>query len=269
VRILASIWRDGAFASLGADAQWAYLMLLTQPDLDAGGIIPMRERRWSNRCNGGTVAQIQYALAELQAGGWVYADDDQQEVFVSGFFEFEDIHKQPRRVIAARAAIEQLLSSHVQAAAMAELDTLTAGVVAPPPRGIRLAVLERDGYKCRRCGWAPSDPVPIKPGTSRAVYRGLELDHIWPKSKGGAGTEDNFQVLCTSCNCSKGARIELGAVKPAEIAAAEWPGVHALWRESAALNLSSGTTGRLPSAPPGTPGSSTSPCGTSPMNTGA
>ena len=202
-----SLWDDKSFVSLGRESQWLYLALLSQPDLDAGGVLPLRERRWARLANGTTVTDIQTALAELGATGWVYGDDTAQELFVSGFFEFSDIHKQPRRVVGAREAINLLHSQHVAAVASAELESLVAGVAPKAPRGVRALVLERDGYRCRECGWIPGDPTPIKPGTSRPVFRTLEIDHIWPKSKGGVDAADNFQVLCTTCNCRKGVRI--------------------------------------------------------------
>lgn len=56
---------------------------------------------------------------------------------------------------------------------------------------LRERIYERDGHKCVFCG-SPDD---------------LTLDHIHPKSLGGADTEDNLQTLCRSCNSSKGARV--------------------------------------------------------------
>lgn len=53
---------------------------------------------------------------------------------------------------------------------------------------VRFAVYERDGYRCRKCG---------------AQTRDLEIDHIYPISKGGKSNFDNLQTLCHSCNTLK------------------------------------------------------------------
>lgn len=61
----------------------------------------------------------------------------------------------------------------------------------PIPAAVRFFVFERDGYRCAQCGTAED----------------LTIDHIYPKSLGGADTEDNLQTLCRSCNSRKGARV--------------------------------------------------------------
>jgi transposase-like protein len=60
------------------------------------------------------------------------------------------------------------------------------------PKNIKMEVWQRDGGKCIQCG----------------SNEGLEYDHIIPFSKGGANTTRNLQLLCESCNRSKGAKIE-------------------------------------------------------------
>lgn len=53
----------------------------------------------------------------------------------------------------------------------------------------RRFILERDGWRCVYCGSTDE----------------LEIDHIVPFSRGGACSVENSQVLCRSCNASKGA----------------------------------------------------------------
>lgn len=51
----------------------------------------------------------------------------------------------------------------------------------------RLAILDRDGHKCLKCGSTIA----------------LELDHVLPLSKGGNSKPCNLQTLCTKCNSEK------------------------------------------------------------------
>ena len=72
----------------------------------------------------------------------------------------------------------------------------------------RFKVFERDGFTCRYCGRSVPDVV-------------LELDHIHPKSQGGADTEANFAAACQDCNRGKGARI-LGALPISKTLVGKW-----------------------------------------------
>lgn len=60
------------------------------------------------------------------------------------------------------------------------------------PEPVRVEVWRRDNGMCARCG-------------SREK---LEYDHIVPISRGGSNTARNIELLCESCNRSKGANIE-------------------------------------------------------------
>jgi 5-methylcytosine-specific restriction endonuclease McrA len=56
------------------------------------------------------------------------------------------------------------------------------------PDELRLYVLKRDSYRCVKCG-------------SQSY---LEIDYIIPRSRGGATSARNLQVLCRTCNRKKG-----------------------------------------------------------------
>jgi 5-methylcytosine-specific restriction endonuclease McrA len=56
-------------------------------------------------------------------------------------------------------------------------------------RKIRQTVINRDGC-CQRCGTEDN----------------LSVDHIVPRNLGGSDSLSNLEVLCASCNSSKGGR---------------------------------------------------------------
>lgn len=203
-RFPSTIWGDARFKSLNRDAQWLFLVVLSQPEVDAAGMLPLRLRRWASKAGGEGMDAVQ-ALADLSANGWLEVDEDTEEVYLPTFFEWECIAAQPRRAVAALDAIGEIFSPRLRAYAAADLTQQIEGHAQPVPRGVRAEIFMRDGNRCRSCGWQPGDPVPLKNG--RDLYRGLEIDHIHPKSKGGSDDPSNLQVLCTSCNTSKGAKV--------------------------------------------------------------
>ena len=61
----------------------------------------------------------------------------------------------------------------------------------PISENVRLFVWQRDKGQCVKCG----------------ARERLEFDHIIPVTSGGSSTERNVQLLCESCNRSKGASV--------------------------------------------------------------
>ena len=62
------------------------------------------------------------------------------------------------------------------------------------PRTVQFRVLKRDNQICSNCGKSVLD-------------KDVEFDHIIPVIAGGSSTERNVQLLCESCNRSKGATV--------------------------------------------------------------
>lgn len=59
---------------------------------------------------------------------------------------------------------------------------------------MRFSIYARDGYRCRMCH-------------RRYNTEYLEIDHIYPISKGGKSTYENLQTLCKKCNKEKSNKI--------------------------------------------------------------
>jgi len=57
----------------------------------------------------------------------------------------------------------------------------------------RFRIFERDLFTCRYCGRRPPEVV-------------LEVDHIFPRSRGGSDAEGNLCTACRDCNAGKAAQ---------------------------------------------------------------
>jgi len=75
--------------------------------------------------------------------------------------------------------------------ALENMERLEGASREPIPESVRLFVWQRDKGQCVKCGEREK----------------LEFDHIIPVASGGGNTERNVQLLCESCNRSKGATI--------------------------------------------------------------
>jgi len=73
-------------------------------------------------------------------------------------------------------------------------------------RKIRQLVINRDGC-CQRCGTEDN----------------LSVDHIVPRKLGGDDSLSNLEVLCASCNSSKGGRFFDGHKTPPTLPSSFYP----------------------------------------------
>lgn len=60
----------------------------------------------------------------------------------------------------------------------------------------RREVLERDGFRCVRCGILAGEPYPDEPGTTAR----LTLGHVDPHKHGSAATVEELVTECAKCN---------------------------------------------------------------------
>jgi 5-methylcytosine-specific restriction endonuclease McrA len=57
---------------------------------------------------------------------------------------------------------------------------------------VALAIKARDGHRCQYCG-----------ATAESSGSHLHLDHLTPRSQGGADIASNLVLSCRSCNCRR------------------------------------------------------------------
>lgn len=87
-RILSSIWADEDFTRLTSRAQWAYLMLLSQPKLSLVGVLDYMPRRWAGYCDLDR-DEIQSAVNELESERFVVVDYQTEELLIRTFLKHD------------------------------------------------------------------------------------------------------------------------------------------------------------------------------------
>lgn len=117
---------------------------------------------------------------------------------------------EPLSVVPVRRAVALLLAEKAELVEAAEAVLRSQHLALPLPLVIRLVyyvpiprwagppltrrgVLARDGYTCQYCG--------AQPGA-----RGLTVDHVLPRSRGGRDGWENVVAACATCNGRKGNR---------------------------------------------------------------
>jgi len=76
----------------------------------------------------------------------------------------------------------------------------------------RMKIYLRDGYKCQYCNTKVNKKHPT---LNRVLtVQDLTLDHIMPKSRGGAGIPENLVTACKPCNQRKADRTPEEAKMP-------------------------------------------------------
>ena len=82
-----------------------------------------------------------------------------------------------------------------QEEALAPIPLPTGSLPLPKEVHIKSELWGKQAGRCASCNRA-------------LAQRDLTLDHIVPKSRGGGDEKTNMQLLCTSCNSSKGAKTQ-------------------------------------------------------------
>jgi hypothetical protein len=108
--VLTAIWQDEDFIGLKAAQQWLYLFLLSQPDVNHLGVLPLLPRRWAQTTPNMTESTIMEHLGALAEARFVVVDDMNGAVLIRTFMRHDGLLKQPNVLRAARSELPGLLS---------------------------------------------------------------------------------------------------------------------------------------------------------------
>ena len=120
-RIFSAIWGQPDWRALSVEAQWAYMMLLSQADLAQDGVISLRERRWASLADGVTAEDMHKRLDELAASRWIVIDDMTGELLIRSLIRWDRVYLQPNVMRAAVAHLSTVESREIRSVLYAEL----------------------------------------------------------------------------------------------------------------------------------------------------
>lgn len=137
-QIVTAIWRNHEFRALDEVPQRLYLLLATQPDISAAGVLALRVRRWADMASNSTPDGIFQALKILEEDRFIVVDGGTEELLVRSFIRWDGGYKNSKRRPAIFRALDEVASDSIISKIRSELDRL--GVAIPPhaPPGYRL-----------------------------------------------------------------------------------------------------------------------------------
>lgn len=110
-----STWAPGSeFRLLDPLAQWAFWMLISQPQITNLGLLAYTPEKWARLAHGLNLEIVEGAIAILEASGYVVVDVDTAELLVRTFITHDNVYSQPRLVTNARKLIVEVESDRIR-----------------------------------------------------------------------------------------------------------------------------------------------------------
>lgn len=172
-RILTPIWEDADFLALTQSQQRLYLFLISQPNLNHAGLLPMTLRRWARKSSDLTAAELEKHLLALSAARFIVMDDDTEELLIRSFVRNDGVWKQPKVMGAMVSGAMEISSPLLRRALLDEMDRVPLDELSDEPtkttRGtgpsIRAQVSEHIGTLRKAFGNPTPDPTEGGTGT--------------------------------------------------------------------------------------------------------
>jgi hypothetical protein len=88
-KLLTSIWRDDDYTQLDTDPQWLYEHLISQPNIDTAGIVPLQVTKWAKGAADMTVDRVKAAARVLTDARYIVVDFRTEEVLVRTYIRHD------------------------------------------------------------------------------------------------------------------------------------------------------------------------------------
>lgn len=114
------------YRDLGLAAQHLYKLLLIHPTLNYAGVADWRPGRIAKITRGVTADDVRTAAKELQAGAYIYVDEETEEVFIRSFVRHDGLLTRYRLPIAMANAYADISSPEIRRYFVHELNRMHA-----------------------------------------------------------------------------------------------------------------------------------------------
>lgn len=89
------IWADPEWRALDVNAQHLYILLISQPQMNLAGVLPLQLRKWASCVDGWDIADVAIALDRLRDDRFILVDEDTEEVMVRTLIRNDGAYKIP------------------------------------------------------------------------------------------------------------------------------------------------------------------------------
>ena len=146
-----SIWQDAEFVSLRPESQALYFALISQPNINSVGLLPITGRRWRTLAKWSD-GQFTQAFDELEQRTFILVDHDTEELWIRTFIKWDGGVNHALRlkaILKDAKAIQSLSLRHSIGTELARLGVSGIGTPeAPPddPEGTRVPTVPMSSY---------------------------------------------------------------------------------------------------------------------------
>jgi hypothetical protein len=123
-RVLSSIWEDEDFIALTQQQQRLYLFLISQPNLNHAGLLPLTLRRWARKAMGLTAAELDEHLDALAKAHFIVLDEDTEELLIRSFVRNDGVWRMPKVMGAMVSGALEIESKALRRALLDEMDRI-------------------------------------------------------------------------------------------------------------------------------------------------